>query len=58
MLSLLMTKDTTLPEQWGSRPTWMLDGEPEPSVNPWLFWISAGVVVGASVGYLVWRVLN
>ena len=49
-----------MPEQWGSRPTWMLeDGEWVPvsdSVNPWLFWISTGVVVGAAVGYVAWEI--
>lgn len=45
-------------EQWGSRPNWMLDGEPDPSWSPWLFWITVGVIVGAAVGYGLWKVLK
>lgn len=44
-----------MPEQWG-RPTWQIDGEPEPSMSPWLFWISVGFVVGGTVGYVLWKI--
>lgn len=46
-----------MPELWG-RPTWQIDGNPEPSVSPWLFWITISIVLGASVGYMAWRLFR
>lgn len=47
-----------MPEQWGSRPVWQIDSDPQPSLSPWLFWISVGVVVGAAIGYAIWRAVK
>lgn len=45
-----------MPEQWGSRPVWQIDGQPEPSLSPWLFWLTVSVIVGGAVGYVLWKI--